>query len=121
MTSGLFARAGARREQSRARVLHAASHRRVAMAVYNAEAAYRAASGVYTLNVAELLPYAPPHTLDGTCAEVPAIALTPVAFGCAGNGGYTAVVRGLGSPYFVATIRDDRFLQVNQQTSAAPF
>jgi hypothetical protein len=83
------------------------------MALYNAQAAYRAATGAYAFNVADLLQYAPPHTLDGTCTVVPAIHLTPSAFGCSNNGGYKAVIEGLGNPYYVATIRDDRFLQVN--------
>ncbi len=54
--------------------------RNVAMEVYYAQHAYAAAqgpAGVYTANVTALLPYADPHTLDGTCTVVPGVCPQP--------------------------------------------
>jgi hypothetical protein len=77
--------------------------RTVAMAVYDAEHAFKEKHGQFTADVAALVPFAPPYTLDGACLPVPVVTLNGTQFSAevlfpAGN--------------MIASIRDDRYLTV---------
>eukprot|EP00960_Hanusia_phi_P028787 747593-Hanusia_phi.AAC.9 len=76
----------------------------VCMALYTAQLKYKSAQGRYTDVVQELLPFDPDAVLAGTCSSYPHIKLRK-------DGGYVAEVTSK-SGDFLATIRDDRFLQV---------
>mmetsp|Transcript_42894 Transcript_42894/g.135347 ORF Transcript_42894/g.135347 Transcript_42894/m.135347 type:complete len:379 (+) Transcript_42894:70-1206(+) len=76
----------------------------VCMALYTAQLRYKDVHGQYTNLVEELLPFDPDAVLPGTCSSYPDIKLTK-------NGGYVAMVTSK-SGDMLATIRDDRFLQV---------
>eukprot|EP01012_Entosiphon_sulcatum_P011585 TRINITY_DN17086_c0_g1_i1.p1 TRINITY_DN17086_c0_g1~~TRINITY_DN17086_c0_g1_i1.p1 ORF type:complete len:397 (+),score=81.99 TRINITY_DN17086_c0_g1_i1:91-1281(+) len=81
--------------------------RHVAMLLYEAELQYQTAHGRYTDNLQDLLAFAPPNSIDGTCTGLPAIGLLP-------NGsGYHASIQEKLDGSRTAHIQDDRFLTVS--------
>lgn len=78
--------------------------RYMASTLYHAQQSFLAKNGTYTARVADLIPYAPPHTLDGTCSQVPKIALHPDGF-------YASI--GSLDRAMTSSITEDRLLSVS--------
>jgi len=85
--------------------------RYIAMQLYSAEVDFATANnGTYTTDLAALSAYAPSHTLDGTCTQVPEIVLVNNGLGYMGYIGSLSTNR-------EATINDLRYLLVENNST----
>jgi len=86
--------------------------RYIAMQMYYAQVIFSGAhNGTFASEVDLLVQFAAPHTLDGTCTQIPEITLSD-------NGlDYTAFVTALGGNPRVASVNNMRYLVVTNSTS----